>query len=323
MVTGWPHMSNPADGTFFFILGISITLLVLNTGAMIFFVVRYSKKRHPRAEEVKESIPLEITWTVIPTILVLAIFFVGWKGFQYMRTAPPDAMVVKVTAREWSWTFDYENGKETTVLKVPVRQPVKLLITSTDVLHSLYIPAYRIKEDAVPGRETHLWFLPDELGSYDLFCTEYCGIGHSDMITKVEVMTEKDFDAWYKGGKRTVARTETKKPEKRAEVKGPSKQEAVKVEEGAKLIVDKGCVLCHTTDGSPKVGPTFKGLYGRKVIVMTDGKEREIIADDEYIKRSIKDPKADIVKGFPSIMPVMQLSDDEINEIVEYLKKLK
>ena len=142
MVTGWPNMSNPADDTFFFILGISLTLLALNTGVMIYFVFRYSRKRHPQAEEVKENTPIEIIWTVIPTLLVLAIFYVGWKGFVYMRTAPPDAMPVKVTARQWSWTFDYANGKETNVLKVPVEKPVKLLITSADVLHSLFIPAY-------------------------------------------------------------------------------------------------------------------------------------------------------------------------------------
>ncbi len=324
MVTGWPHMSNPADETFFFILGISLTLLVLNTGAMIYFVVRYSAKRHPRAKEVKENLSIEILWTVIPTILVLAIFYVGWKGFQYMRTAPPDAMVVKVIARQWSWTFDYQNGKQSDILKVPVRKPVKLLITSPDVLHSLYIPAYRIKEDCVPGRETHLWFLPDELGSYDLFCTEYCGIGHSAMITKVEVMTEKDFDAWYAGGKKSMARTEAGKPGVKAEVKAPEKKaEVERAGEGAKLIGDKGCVLCHTTDGSPKVGPTFKGLYGRKMIVMTAGKERELIANDEYIERSIKDPGADVVKGFQPIMPVLQLSDEDIREIIEYLKTLK
>ncbi len=169
MVTGWPHLANPADDTFFFILGISIVLLALTSGTMIYFVSRYSRKRHPQAEEVKDNVPLEIIWTVIPTILVLAMFFVGWKGFQYMRTAPPDAMVVKVTARQWSWTFDYANGKENNVLNVPVGKPIKLLITSADVVHGLYIPAYRIKEDAVPGMQTHLWFLPDELGSYDLF----------------------------------------------------------------------------------------------------------------------------------------------------------
>ena len=143
MVTGWPTLSNPADDTFFFIMGISVVLLALNTGVMIYFVIRYSKKRNPQAEDVKENIPLEDIWTVIPTLLVLAIFFVGWKGFQYMRTAPPDAMIVKVLARQWSWTFTYENGRQDSVLRVPIRKPVKLLITSADVVHRLYIPAYR------------------------------------------------------------------------------------------------------------------------------------------------------------------------------------
>src|SRR5512135_2642967 len=149
MVAGWPNLSNPADDTFFFILGISLTLLALNTGVMLYFVFRYSKKRHPQAEEVKENTPLEIIWTVIPTILVLAIFWVGWKGFVYMRTAPPDAMPIKVTARQWSWQFTYENGKQDKVLRVPLGKPIKLLITSADVLHSLFIPAYHIKEDCV------------------------------------------------------------------------------------------------------------------------------------------------------------------------------
>ena len=321
MVTGWPNMSNPADDTFFFILGISLTLLFLNTAVMIYFVIRYSRKRHPRAEEVKENVPLEILWTVIPTILVLAIFFVGWKGFQYMRTAPPDAMIVKVTARQWSWTFTYENGKEDNVLRVPVRKPVKLLITSADVLHSLYIPAYRIKEDAVPGMETHLWFLPDELGSYDLFCTEYCGVGHSAMITKVEVMTKKDFDSWYKGEKTQVAR----KPSTEKTGAKPARKPEGPVQEGAKLIQVKGCVACHTIDGTPKIGPTFKGVFGKKEIVIRDGKEREIVVDEAFIKQTILEPELDRVKGFPPIMPSQkgQLTDAEINAIIEYIKSLK
>ena len=197
MVTGWPTLSNPADDVFFFILGISVVLLVLVTGVMIYFVVRYARKRHPQAEEVEDSVTIEVLWTVIPTILVVLIFFAGWKGFQYMRTVPADAMPVKVLARQWSWTFDYQNGKQDTVLRVPVGKPVKLLITSADVLHSLYIPAYRIKEDAVPGRETYLWFRPDHAGSFDLFCTEYCGVNHAGMITKVEVLSREAFDAWY------------------------------------------------------------------------------------------------------------------------------
>jgi len=318
MITGWPNMANPADVTFFFIMGISVTLLVLNTGVMIYFVFRYSRKRNPDPAEVKESPALEVLLTVVPTILVLAIFFVGWKGFQYMRTAPPDAMLIKVTARMWSWTFDYENGKQDTVLRVPVRKPVKLLITSTDVLHSLYIPAYRIKEDAVPGRETHLWFLPDEQGSYDLFCTEYCGVEHSSMITKVEVMSRKDFDDWYKG-KTAVAGTAAAPGMKAAKKNGGHAHP-----DTVALLQVKGCIACHSLDGTPKIGPTFKGAFGKKETVVRNGKERELVVDEAFIRQTLLQPELDRVKGFPPIMPSQKglLTDREIEEIIEYLKTL-
>jgi cytochrome c oxidase subunit 2 len=320
MVTGWPHLSNPADDTFFFILGISVTFLVVNTAVMIYFVMRYSRKRHPNPEDVKENLTLEIIWTVVPTILVLAIFFVGWKGFQYMRTVPPDAMPIKVTARQWSWTFTYENGKEDNVLRVPVRKPINLLITSADVLHSLFIPAYRIKEDCVPGMETHLWFLPDQLGSYDLFCTEYCGVEHSSMITKVEVMPQKDFEAWY-AGEAKAAEAKEEKPATEEHAKKAASPSA----EGAKLIQVKGCVACHTTDGTPKIGPTLKGVFGKKEIVIRNGQEREITVDEAFIKQTLMHPEIDRVKGFPPIMPSQHglLTDKEIDEIIEYIKDLK
>jgi cytochrome c oxidase subunit 2 len=319
MVSGWPNLSSPADSVFFFILGISLTFLFVNTAVMIYFVIRYSRKRNPNPEEVKENVTIEILWTVIPTILVLIIFFAGWKGFQYMRTVPPDAMPVKVTAREWSWTFDYENGKETNILKVPIRKPIKLVITSADVLHSLYIPAYRIKEDAVPGMETHLWFLPDELGSYDLFCTEYCGVGHSAMITTVEVMSEKDFDEWYGGAAKSP---QVKKVEGAAT---PAAHEAAAAPDGARLVQVKGCIACHTTDGTPKIGPTFKGMFGKKETVVNDGKEREILVDEAFIKQTLLNPEIDRVKGFPPIMPSQKgvLTDVEVDEIIEYFKTLK
>ncbi len=317
MVTGWPNLSNPADSIFFFILGISLTLLFLTTAIMIYFVIRYSRKRNPVAEDVKDSVSIEVLWTVIPTILVIVIFFAGWKGFQYMRTVPPDAMPVKVTARQWSWSFEYENGKQDSVLRVPVRKPVKLLITSADVLHSLYIPAYRIKEDAVPGRQTYLWFLPDELGSYDLFCTEYCGVAHSSMITKVEVLNEQDFTAWYQGEKKAASA----KGHEHAEEETPKTAGT----SGAELVKAKGCVACHSTDGSPKVGPTFKGLFGKKENVIHDGREQQVSVDEKFIQGKMLHPEINRIKGFPPIMPSQQgqLSDEEIEAIILYLKSLK
>jgi cytochrome c oxidase subunit 2 len=315
MVTGWPHLSNPADDIFFFIVWISVILLFLITSVMVYFVFRYSRKRHPEAQEVKDNVFLEVLWTVIPTILVIVIFFVGWKGFQYMRTAPADAMPVKVTARQWSWTFDYRNGRQESVLKVPVGKPVKLLMTSADVLHSLYIPAYRIKEDCVPGRETYLWFLPDETGSYDLFCTEYCGLSHANMITKVEVMSEQAFDSWYNGERK----------EEPDEEDGERDHEAVEASQGAKLLQVKGCVACHSVDGSKKVGPGFKGLFGKEEIVLRDGKEREILVNEAFIKEKLIHPEINRIKGFPPIMPSQegQLNSAEIDAIIDYMKHLK
>jgi cytochrome c oxidase subunit 2 len=317
MVTGWPNLSNPADSVFFFILGIAVTFLFLNTAVMIYFVIRYSRKRNPHPEDIKENLTIEILWTVIPTILVMLIFLAGWKGFQYMRTVPPDAMPVKVLARQWSWTFTYENGREDSVLRVPVRKPVKLLITSADVLHSLYIPAYRIKEDCVPGMETYLWFQPDEPGSYDLFCTEYCGVAHADMITKVEVMPEKDFAAWY-GGEAMAAEAE------KSAAKAGKKEEAARPGAAALLNV-KGCLACHSTDGTPKIGPTLKGLFGKKETVLQDGRERQVVVDEAFIRQKLLEPERARIKGFPPVMPSQKglLTDKEIEEIVGYIKTLK
>jgi len=305
MIHGWTNLSSSVDSVFLFIMGISLVLLVGVTGTMVFFAVHYRRSKHPRAENIEGNLALEITWTVIPTLLVLAIFWVGWKGFVYMRTVPQDAMLVKVTAHMWKWDFAYENGKTDGILKVPVNRPVKLAITSTDVLHSLSIPAFRVKEDAVPGRENYLWFKPEVTGSFDLFCTEYCGMGHSSMITKVEVMAEQDFNAWYREASQQALQGRA----------GP---------DGAKLFAEKGCVACHSTDGSVKIGPTFKGLFGKKEIVMHEGKEREITVDAAFIHHKLLEPEEARIKGYPPIMPSQKglLKDAEIDAIVEYMKGL-
>jgi cytochrome c oxidase subunit 2 len=155
--------------------------------------------------------------------------------------------------------------------------------------------------------QTYLWFLPDEPGSYDLFCTEYCGVGHSSMITKVEVMLLADFDAWYRTGEKKSAKTEKG---------GPSR-------EGAALIQTKGCLGCHTSDGTPKIGPTFKGLFGRKETVIRDGQDREIVVDEGFIRQTLHQPEKDRVKGYPPVMPAIPLTEQEVQMIVDYIKELQ
>lgn len=169
MVHGWPTLYSSVDAIFYAIAGVSVVLLLGVTAAMIYFVVRYSRTRNRVPQDIEGNLALEILWTVIPTLLVLAMFYVGWKGFVYKRTVPPDAMLVKVTARMWSWNFQYENGATSGDLRLPTGKPIKLAITSADVLHSLFIPAFRVKEDCVPGMETYLWFRTDEPGTHDLF----------------------------------------------------------------------------------------------------------------------------------------------------------
>ena len=191
-------IANQVDNIFIFIVAISVFFLLLITVAMIYFVFRYSKKRNPVSSNITGNTTLEVLWTVIPTILVLAIFYYGLIGFNAMRNPPADSMVIQVTCRMWSWTFDYENKKKSdTLLYVPVGKPIKMEIHSVDVNHSFYIPAFRIKEDAIPGRTNYMWFQPDQVGEYWIECAEYCGLNHSYMLGKVIVMPVDDFNKWY------------------------------------------------------------------------------------------------------------------------------
>ncbi|MFB3885792.1 MAG: cytochrome c oxidase subunit II [Thermodesulfobacteriota bacterium] len=291
------------DNVFLYILAICVSLLVLITFLMVYFVVRYRREKHPEPADIEGSTWLEVIWTVIPTFLVLSMFYYGLTGFQVLKKVPEGAMVIKVVARQWSWLFEYENGAKETELRVPVGKPVKLILTSQDVIHGFYAPAFRIKQDAVPGMETYLWFQPTETGAFDVMCSQYCGLEHSHMLTKIVVLPEEEFAKWYQG----------KKEKEAAEAPPP----------GLQLYQVKGCVACHTIDGTPRVGPTFKGLFGKSVTVVTDGKERTVVADEAYLRKSILEPNADVVKGFPPIMPPEKLTASELDEIVQYLETLK
>ena len=293
------------DRVFLYILVVTVFLLCLITFLMIYFVIKYQKRRNPQPADVPENIWLEIVWTAVPTLLVLTMFFYGLTGFNFLKRAPEGAMKVKVIARQWSWLFEYENGMKSTELRVSLGKPVNLSLTSEDVIHGFYAPAFRIKQDVVPGMVNHLWFQPTEVGSFDVFCTQYCGLQHAKMATQIVVLPEDAFNQWYQKGK---------------EEKG-----ARPPARGFQLFQEKGCRACHSIEGTSLVGPTVKGLFGKTVTVITDGKERQGVADETYLRKSLLEPNADVVKGFPPIMPSQKglITDEELEEIITYMKELK
>lgn len=185
------------DSVFLYIVGISVILLLGVTAAMIYFVFKYHRKKGHKPKDIHGSILLETIWIVIPTILVLSMFYYGYIGFEEMRTFPDDAREIKVVARMWEWEFNYENGKKTDTLYVPLGETIKLSMESLDVNHSFYIPAFRVKEDVIAGKINYLGFKPEKVGDYDIACAEYCGLNHSMMYSKVVVMPQNEFEAWY------------------------------------------------------------------------------------------------------------------------------
>lgn len=293
------------DRVFLYILVVTVFLLSLITFLMVYFVIRYQKRRNPQPVDIHENIWLEIVWTIVPTLLVLTMFFYGLTGFNFLKRAPQGAMKVKVIARQWSWLFEYENGMRSAELRVPIGKPVNLSLTSEDVIHGFYAPAFRIKQDVVPGMVNHLWFQPTQVGSFDVLCTQYCGLQHAKMATQIVVLPEEEFNQWYQKGK------------EEKEAKAPAR--------GIQLFQEKGCQACHSVDGTPLVGPTVKGLFGKTVTVITDGKERQVVANEDYLKRSLMEPNADVVKGFPPIMPSQKglITDEELEGIITYIKELK
>jgi len=304
--------------TFFGILVTSVVLLVLITAAMVIFVIRYRRTRHPTPAKVESHALLEAAWTIIPTILVLIMFYYGWMGYRLMRTPPEGAMEVTAIAQMWSWQFRYENGKQSSDLYVPADQPIKVLLESRDVLHSFYVPAFMVKQDVVPGMIGFVWFESPDTGTFDIFCTEYCGQRHSFMLSKVVVVPPAEFEQWVL---EDVGEFEAPDAGDMSE-----EQRLVLLQRtGERLSNLKGCVACHTMDGTAMVGPTYKGLFGKTETVVTDGQKREVVVDEAYIHRSILDPAADLVEGFQLLMPSQEglITDKEITAIIEYIKTLQ
>jgi cytochrome c oxidase subunit II len=294
---------------FYFIAGISLILLIGLTLTMLYFVFRYNKRKNRNAVQNEGNTYLEITWTVVPVILALFMFYFGWEGWKPMSKPPANAMNITATARMWSFSFLYENGKESPDLIVPVNSPVKINLVSLDVIHSLFIPAYRIKSDIVPGRVKFMWFIPETEGDYDLYCAEYCGLRHSYMKSMVKVLPKEKFTAWYGDTASLVKTTEGSVPGA----------------EGLAIMRIQGCLACHSSDGSKIVGPTYLNLFGSQQVVIRDGVEVKVTADEAYIKQMILDPASQAVKGYPK--GLMQsykgkITDTDLAKIIEYLKSL-
>lgn len=269
--------------------------------AMVYFAYRY-RRQDPgeRPAPVEESRLLEVSWIVVPTIVVLLIFNWGFKSFVELGTAPPDSYEIQVRAQQWSWLFEYPNGVTSDTLYVPANQPVKTTMSSQDVLHSFYIPAFRVKYDVLPNRYTSVWFEATKEGTYDLFCAEYCGTDHSVMDAPVKVVSQSEFDEWLESA--------------------GVPDDMPLPELGKRLYTQQGCQACHTLDGSESIGPSFQGLYGTTGHEMSDGST--VTVDENYIRESILEPQAQIVEGYPARMPSFaHLSEREVSALVAFIQE--
>lgn len=292
------------DALFNFVNIVSVIIFGGVVAAIIFLTYRY-RRAHPneRPIPVKESKFLEAAWVVVPTLLVLVTFVWGFRVFMRLNIAPPDSYQINVEGRQWLWNFQYPNGATTTnELHVPMGRPVRLQMSSQDVLHSFFIPVFRIKQDVLPNRYSSVWFTATKSGEYNIFCTEYCGTQHSGMIAKVVVHTQGEYEEWLRG-----AGIPTDMPP---------------AEYGELLFQQQACASCHAIDGSRKVGPPLNGLFG--------GTEQleggaSVQVDENYLRESILQPNAKIVAGFPPAMPASyaSLQEEQVTALIEYIKTLQ
>lgn len=282
-------------------------LFALITVPLTYSLVVFRKQKGDTtdAQHIEGNTNLEITWTVIPLFLVMVFAYLGAGNLAEIRRVDPQAMVVKVTGQQWSWSFEYPAfGVTSTELHIPVDQQVLLQMTSRDVLHSFWVPEFRPKQDLVPGRITELRVTPTLIGNYKVRCAEICGTSHAYMEAPVIVSSQADFDAWM-GEQVILAEKAAATPEGR----------------GQALVSASGCVACHSVNGAEGIGPTWLGLAGSQVRISGDG---VVTADDAYIHESIKAPQAKIVAGFENqLMPNYGFTDEQINDIVAYIKTLK
>jgi cytochrome c oxidase subunit II len=307
MPTQGTEIAKSVDNLYAFLLVISLASCVIVIGGMIYFAMKYKRKSdNDVTAYITHDTRLEVLWSVIPLILFLFVFAWGWVIYHDMRTMPKDALEIHVTGKQWAWSAQYKNGVRSNEVVVPVGRDVRIILTAEDVLHSFYVPSFRIKQDAIPGRYTNLWFHADKLGDFHIFCTEYCGTQHSGMMTTLRVVTQDDFDKWLT----TESEVSTLPIAQR----------------GAKIFQTRACASCHNVDNpAVKVGPSLQKLFGSENHEIEGG--LKLTADENYIRESILNSQAKIAKGFGprSAMPAFQgqLSEIEVTALIEYIKGLK
>lgn len=300
-------LASRVDELYFFLLAVSVFFSLLISILIIAFAVKYRRRSdNERPPVILGNLRLEILWTVIPLGLTMVMFVWGAKLFFVTYFPPSNALEINVVAKQWMWKVQHPEGRaEINEMHVPAGQPIKLIMTSQDVIHDFFVPAFRVKKDVLPGRYTSLWFEATKPGSYHLFCSQYCGTQHSGMVGRIIVMEPTAYSAWLSGGG----------------TGGPAGGGASMASAGERLFQRLGCVSCHLATDSGR-GPSLIGLLGKTVQLQGGG---SVIADENYIRQSILDPQAKIVAGFPPIMPTFKglVSEDGIMQIIAYLKSLK
>ncbi|MFZ9594925.1 MAG: cytochrome c oxidase subunit II [Bdellovibrionia bacterium] len=316
------------DSLYNFLVGLSIFFFILVIGGMLVFIYKYRHKPGVKTQYMTDSHLLEGLWVGVPTALLMGIFVWGYSVYHSMKSAPSDAYEIRVLGKQWLWTFQYDDGRTTVnEVYVPVNRPVKLVMTSEDVLHGFFVPNFRIKQDVVPGMYSSIWFTATVPGKHQVFCTEYCGTSHSGMLAKVIALSEDQWEAWVnhkKIGDVPEAGMDVAATDSTSGTSGSAMQKPTLslVEQGRVVYETKGCVACHSTDGTNHIGPTHKGLYGSKV-ELANGKT--VVADENYIRDHIENPASNTVKGYNPVMPTFKglITEAEMNALIAYIKSLK
>lgn len=294
------NIAGEVDQVFYFLTFLTVFFTVLIFGAIFVFMIKYRRRSDDdKADQIEGSVPLEVLWTVIPSVICAGVFI--WSSYLYVRNATPpkNATEIFVIGKQWMWHIQHPEGpREIDALHIPVGQAVSLTVTSQDVIHGFYVPAMRVKKAVLPGSYNFLWFKPDEVGKFHLYCTEYCGAGHSKMIGWVYVMTRQDYAAWLAG----------------------QMQNQSMAQEGARLFAQLGCTTCHVANGTGQ-GPSLVGKYGASE-KLKDGTTR--VVDESLIRQAIVNPNSVQLPNYPPIMPTFQgqVNESQVLQLIAYIKSL-